>query len=423
MKIGLQTWGSHGDVRPFVALAEGLQLAGHEVTLVITCVDSDAYATLSSPSGVRLRVVASPVIDQAEVERLGEAAARMTNPFAQLKMLIEGGFLPAEEAIFAAARQLAEESELLIGHFFVYPLQIAAERAGKPYATVLLSHVMVPSAHSHPLGLPFGQRWLWRFTQWALHRAASPYPNRLRAQLNMPPSGDMLTKVWLSPELTLLAVSPQICQRQPDWPSSIQVTGFLDMPNMQLEGRLTEAAEAFLAAGEAPVYMTFGSWTPRDIPHQTENLQLLTQAARLSGRRAIIQTPDAAACGFHSDQQILYVSASPHHLIFPRCAAVVHHGGAGTTQSTTLAGRPSIVVANISEQEHWGQELRRLGIAGKPLMRRSVTAARLAARIRALLPAMQIEATAVAHAMAQENGVANAVRVINEKFGVGRGDA
>lgn len=419
MKIGLQTWGSHGDIRPFVALAEGLQQAGHEVTLVLTCVDSNAYAALTSPCGVTIRVVASPVINLAEVERLGEAAARMVNPFAQTKMLIEGGFLPAEDAMFDAARQLAAECDVLIGHFFLYPLQIAAERAGKPYVSVLLSHVMVPSAHSHPLGLPFGQRLLWRITRWALHKTASQYPNRLRAQLGMAPIHDVLSEVWLSPELTLLGVSPQICERQQDWAPSLQVTGFLDMPNMQLEGRLTDEAEAFLSAGAAPVYMTFGSWTPRDIKHQSENLRLLSDAARLSGRRAIIQTPDAAACGFHSDEQILYVSASPHHMIFPRCAAVVHHGGAGTTQSTTLAGRPSVVVANIAEQEHWGQELQRLGIAGKPLRRRSVTAKKIAARIRALRPDMPAKAAAIARAMAQENGVAAAVRIINQKYGVG----
>jgi UDP:flavonoid glycosyltransferase YjiC (YdhE family) len=421
MKIGLQTWGSHGDIRPFVALAEGLQLAGHDVTLLITCVDSGAYAGLSSPAGATIRVIASPVIGPEEVERLGEAAARMSNPLTQLKMLIEGGFLPAEEAMLAAALELAAESELLIGHFFVYPLQIAAERADKPYVSVMLSHVSVPSAYSHPLGLPFGQSLLWRLTQWALHRTAVQYPNRLRTRLHMPPTRDMLTEVWMSPQLTLVAVSPQICERQRDWSPSIQVSGFLDMPNMQLEGRLTDAVEDFLAAGAAPVYMTFGSWTPRDVLHQTGNLRLFTDAARLAGCRAIIQTHDAAACGFQSDGQILFVSASPHHVIFPRCAAVVHHGGAGTTQSTTLAGRPSVVVANIAEQEHWGQELHRLGIAGKPLRRRSVTAKTLAARIRALRPAMQSKAAVVARAMAQEHGVANAVRIINEKFGAGSG--
>jgi UDP:flavonoid glycosyltransferase YjiC (YdhE family) len=78
-----------------------------------------------------------------------------------------------------------------------------------------------------------------------------------------------------------------------------------------------------------------------------------------------------------------------------------------------------VVVANIAEQEHWGQELQRLGIAGKPLRRRSVSARKIAARIRALRPEMPAKAAVVARAMAQEHGVATAVRIINEKYGVG----
>lgn len=417
MKIGLQTWGSHGDIRPFVALAEGLQQAGHDVTLLITCVDSGAYAGMASPSGVKLRVIASPVIPLSEAARIGEAAIGMRNPLKQMTMLMEAAFLPAEEVMLAAALELAAESDLLVGHYFMYPLQIAAEQAGKPYVSVLLSHVAIPSAHSHPIGLPFGQSFLWWLSCWALQKTAGRYPNRLRARLNMPLTKDFVNQVWLSDLLTLVAVSPQLCERQPDWPSSIQLCGFLDMPNMQIEGRLTDAVEAFLAAGEAPVYMTFGSWTPRDIPNQTDHLKLFTDAATQAGCRAIIQTDDAAACGFQSDERVLYVPASPHHLIFPRCAAVVHHGGAGTTQSVTRAGKPSVVVAHISEQEHWGKELRRIGIAGKPLHRRSVTAKRLASRLRAVSPAMQVKAPLVARAMAQENGVAAAVRLINQLSG------
>jgi len=412
MKIGLQTWGSHGDIRPFVALAEGLQQAGHDVTLLITCVDSAAYDGMVSPSGVRIRVIASPVIPLSEAARIGEAAIGMRNPLTQMTMLVDAAFLPAEEAMFAAALSLAAESDLLIGHYFMYPLQIAAEHAGKPYVSVLLSHVAIPSAHSHPTGLPFGQRFLWWLSRWALQKAAGRYPNRLRARLQMRPTRDFVNEVWLSDRLTLVAVSPQLCERQPDWAPAIQVCGFLDMPNMQIEGCLTDAVEAFLTAGEAPVYMSFGSWTPRDIPNQTDLLRLFTEAAQLAGCRAIIQSVDAAACGFHSDDRVLYVSASPHHLIFPRCAAVVHHGGAGTTQSVTLAGKPSVVVAHISEQEHWGKELRRIGIAGKPLHRRSVTAKKLASRISTITPAMRNQAPLIARAMAKENGVATAVRLI-----------
>src|SRR5471032_2028872 len=424
MKIGLQTWGSHGDIRPFLALAEGLQRAGHDVSLLITCVDSAAYDGLASRHGVKIRAIASPVITPDEAERLGRAAYNTRNPMAQMAAILRLCFAPAEDAMFAAAQELCAGSDLLIGHYFMHPLQIAAERAGKPYVSVLLSHAAIPSAFNHPIGIPVlgraGNRVLWWLTKLALNRAVRPYPNRLRKRLRMPPAGDVVTEVWISQLLTLVAVSPQICQLQPDWPSWIRVCGFLDMPNLALEGPVPETLAAFLAAGAEPVYMTFGSWMPRDVVNQRDTLRLLTKAAMLAGCRAIVQSPGWRECGFASSDQILYVSAAPHHVIFPLCQAVVHHGGAGTTQSATLAGQPSIVVAHISEQEHWGRELQRMGIAGQPEKRRSLTAQRLSDRLKFVLgrPDMKTKAAAIAAAMADENGVAAAVELIAQKFGV-----
>src|SRR5471032_2190476 len=315
MKIGMQTWGSHGDIRPFLALAEGLQLAGHEVSLLITCVDGAAYDGMVSRHGVNIRVIASPVITPEEAEKIGQAAFNTRNPMAQMAAILRLCFAPAEDAMFAAAQDLCAESELLIGHYFMHPLQIAAERAGKPYVSVLLSHAAVPSAFNHPIGLPLlghiGNRILWWLTKAAINRAVRPYPNRLRKLLNMQPAGDIVTEVWISQLLTLVAVSPQICQRQPDWPSWINVCGFLDMPNLPLEGSVPETLASFLAAGTEPVYMTFGSWMPRDVASQSETLQLLTQAATLAGCRAIIQSPGWRECGFVSDAHILRLGRAP----------------------------------------------------------------------------------------------------------------
>ncbi|MFZ6647755.1 glycosyltransferase [Undibacterium sp. TJN25] len=422
MKIGMQTWGSHGDVRPFLALAEGLQAAGHEVSLVITCVDGAAYDGVVSAHGVSISTVASPVVSPEEGEAISQAAYRALNPMAQMATILRLCFAPAEDAMFKAAQTLCADADLVIGHYFMHPLQVAAEKAGVPYVSVLLSHVAVPTAFNHPITLPFGKpgnRLLWWLTRLGLNKVLLHYPNRLRRQLDMQPTTDIVSQVWISQPLSLLAVSPQLCRPQQDWPASVHTCGFLDMPNMVLEGQIPEALAAFLQAGEAPVYMSFGSWMPRDVLHQTAALQLLTQTAVLAGCRAIVQGPSWQDCGFQSSDQVLYVSAAPHHAIFPHCSSVVHHGGAGTTQSTTLAGKPSIVVAHISEQEHWGQELHRIGIAGKPLKRRTLTAKKLARRIRQVqgTPAMAVKAKVVAEKMKQENGVAEAVRLIGQQFG------
>ena len=423
MKIGMQTWGSHGDVRPFLALAEGLRAAGHDVHLVIVALRDGDHRDLASCDGLRITVLDGPVGDAAEIERLAQAGAEVRNPVKQMNAIMQRLFAPVEDAMFASSQALCATSDVVVGHYFTHPLQTAAEHAGRPYVSVLLSHAGIPSDHDHPVGQPWmgkaGNRFLWWLTRRLMNGVLLPYPNRIRARLGMAPLVDIIGQSWLSPDLTLAAISPQIARRQPDWPDNLHVSGFLDRPDLAMDGSLPSTLSAFLAAGDAPVYMTFGSWMPRDAEGQTRVLHLLTRAARLAGCRAIIQSEDAHACGFTSSDRILYMAAAPHAAVFPACRAVVHHGGAGTTQAATLAGAPSIVVAHISEQEHWARELRRLGIGGKPLARRRLTAVALARRIRvaAETPRMREQAQAIAARMRREDGVAAAVRLIERHVG------
>jgi UDP:flavonoid glycosyltransferase YjiC (YdhE family) len=422
MKIGMQTWGSHGDIRPMVALAEGLQVAGHDVTLAITCFDNDQYHNLQSPTGVKLRIVAPLVLGLERTEAVGKAVFNERNPLTQMGMILRLCFEPAEAAMIEAADELCRDADLLIGHFFMYPLQIAAERAGRPYASVAFAHSLIPSRFNPPVGLPalgqLGNRFWWWLLKIGINRQIKKYPQRLREKLGMAPVGDVMTEVWVSTQLTLLGVSPQLCQRPPDWPAHVHACGFLDMPNLALEGEVPVALAAFLQAGAPPVYMTLGSMMPKIADNHGVTLQLLTDAARLAGCRAIIQAALWQECGFAASEQVLYVSAAPHHLIFPHCHAIVHHGGAGTTHSATLAGKPSVMVAHIAEQVGWGEQLRRIGIAGKPLERRNVTVQALAQRIRQVLDSPQMACTAqnLGLAMKQENGVAAAVKLIEQRF-------
>jgi sterol 3beta-glucosyltransferase len=422
MKIGMQTWGSHGDVRPFVALAEGLHAAGHEVSLVICGVDGTDYRRLSLSAGIALTVLDGPAMTLDERERIAETAYKAKNPMKQLADVLRYLYDPVEEAMFAAATRLCEDADLLIGHYITHPLQTASEKAGLPYVSVMLSHAGLPTANSYPKNIKLGKvgnRFMWWITKVALTRVLAPYPNRYRQRFGMPLVTDVLRQCWVSAPLTLLAISPALRPAEPDWPTPVRLCGFLDMPSFALEGSMPDALAGFLQAGEAPLYITFGSWTPKSAAAQKPLLQLLTQAVKQAGCRAIIQSPDWEACGFTADDQVLYVASAPHHAVFPHCFAVVHHGGAGTTQSVTLAGKPSIVVAHLGEQEHWGSELRRLGIGAGVLRRLTLTSNQLAKQIRLVMqsPEMRVKAEAVGVSMRSENGVAEAVKLINQTFG------
>lgn len=421
MKIGIQTWGSHGDIRPFIALAEGLQTGGHDVTLAVTCVDNDAYGDGYSYSGVKLLNIASPVIsDREELSRKTAIVFKQINPVKQIQLMIEYFFLPVEEEMFAASERLCKENELVIGHFFHYPINTAALLHQKNYVSVTLVHSAIPSSYNPPSGLPNlgrpANRLVWKLAQGIMNLSIKKYADRLRQRHGMPRAKDLLNNVWVSKQLSLIAVSPQICSKRPDWPDNYHVCGFFTKPDISLEGSVNDDLENFLSSGEAPVFLSFGSIMSGEEIQET--LHLFYEAVKLAKVRAIIQCPNWKKFNLNSNDQIHYTGYTPHALVFPRCSAIVHHGGAGTTQASLLSGRPSIVVPHTAEQEFWASELKRLGVALNFLRRRSLSATRLAKRINMTLANNDLTSNAdvIARKMASEDGVTNAVNIINARF-------
>jgi sterol 3beta-glucosyltransferase len=425
MKIGMQTWGTHGDIRPIFALAEGLQSSGHQVSLVVTTINGPEYDASVSKTGVKVRSVASPVLhDKSEEARLLEGFREETNSMKQIQIVLSKFFEPAEAEMYRAAEQLCADNDLVVGHYWHYPLQTAAEKAGRHHVSVLLAHALIPSRFQRPVGAhlgietQFGNQLAWRMARSMLNKYVKPYPDKLRAAQGLAAAGDIIGDVFASHELTLIPVSPQMCQRQKDWPAYYQICGFLDVANLSIEGEVSEGLGQFLSQGEPPVYMTLGSVMPTDAPSQKETVGLLADAARIAGCRAVIQAPLWQECGFEPTSALYYVGASPHSKVFPRCSAVLHHGGAGTSQSATLAGKPSVVVAEGADQEFWGREMQRLGIAPAPLFLKKATARQLSRSIKAAAgsPEMSEKAKKIGSAMAAENGVQTAVKLINERF-------
>ena len=421
MRVGLQTWGSYGDVRPFLALAEGMQSAGHDVTLAITSVDNVDYRASLTPGGVDMRMVSSP--EAMNGEALSDIERKIfgePDPVRQTQIIIEELLLPTESAMYAAAEQLCEENDLVIGHFFNYPMNTAAERYGKPYASVALVHSAIPSALHPPSGMPnlgaWGNRIMWSLVKSVLNRKLKKYADQLRKKHGLLPARDLMEDVWASKQLTLVAVSPQICRRKRDWPEHYQVCGFLNTPDAVLGESISDELKAFVSNGPPPVYMTFGSVMSGG--DQAETIALLVDAAAKASVRAIIQAPRWREAGFESSSDIHFVDSAPYAQIFPQCKAILHHGGASTLQTALLAGKPSVVVAHTSEQEFWGRELARIGAAPKPLSRRGLNAGRLARHIELATGSKAINEAArrIGMELARENGVATAVRLINERF-------
>ena len=423
MKIGIQTWGSEGDIRPLAALAAGLKTAGHDVTLAITSVDSKDFSSLAESLGVRLIDAGHVDTKPEEIEPLAHAILRTRNIIKQFRIILDMFFWPLLGEIQVASKRLAEENDLLIGHFIMYPLQAAAERAGRPYVTVTLNHSAIPSKHVPPVGLPDLGRWLnplwWKLVHVLSDGLLKPAINDLRKRESLPPVGSFID-VWESRILNLIAVSPALCRKQEDWPDYQHVCGFFNLPEQIEEWIMSDDLARFLESGPPPVFMTFGSMTLLDKSvGLTETTRLMVDAARLAKCRAIIQSrwEDVDYIPEHPD--IYRIGRAPHRLIFPHCSAVVHHGGSGTTQQATLHGCPSIVVEHLLDQVMWGLILKRLGVAPRLLHRRSIKPEKLARAINAVIgnAEMKKRAEELGRQMRGEDGVAQAVKLIGERFG------
>lgn len=419
MRIGIQTWGSEGDIRPFVALGHALATRGHHVELLYTEIGQRRYEDVARALGFTARAVASPVVaDEAELFRIGLQAINARDQLQQGLLISRRLLEPVIPMIYDAGLELAQRSDLFVHHFIVHASRAAAERARVPFVTLAFAHMLTESRYIHPTGFPRLGGWLntlgWKMARLALNQTLLKDMNRFRAKVGLSPVKDLMNDGWTSHLLHLIASSPALLDRPPDWPAWIRMCGFLALPSHEHEV-LSPEVEAFLSRGRAPIYMGFGSLMPTSGPHLDDTVAIFRDAAARAGQRAIIQ----CEIDLPSTGEVLFTRRTPHALVFPRCAAVVHHAGAGTTHTTLKTGVPSITIPHVSDQFAWSDDLHRLGVAPKPLKRTKLTAPALASRISEAAgnARMKQNAAALQRRMASDDGPGTAARLIEEAAG------
>jgi UDP:flavonoid glycosyltransferase YjiC (YdhE family) len=417
----MMTWGSDGDIRPFCALAGGLAARGHLVTLAVASVDNKDYSSLAQAMNFRV-IPACSKFDYSpqEADEMILRIVRTRNLPTQFKLLMDGAFEPKVEEMLTSAIELCQGSDLIIGHVALHPLFTAAEKMGAPIIAVSPFPAFYRTKYASPEGTPNLGPWLnpllWKLVEIGGHWMMGPYINRVRKLCGLPLSLGVMRDFWESDRLNLICASPSLCVRYPDWKDSVQIPGFFDVPDSAEKWELPDDLASFLDNGEPPVYFTFGSFTAFGID---ANVRLMAGAAKLLGRRAIIQAFWENASYVPDIPGVYLVRKVPHHRIFPRCSLVVHHGGAGTTQSSLFCGRPSVVVAHAFDQFFWARRLHELGVGGEPLQKRTITAEKLASVIQNALGKREMwdKARELGEAMKRENGVSRAVDMIERRMG------
>jgi UDP:flavonoid glycosyltransferase YjiC (YdhE family) len=372
MRIALAAEGSRGDVQPMVALAARLIERGQEA---VVCAPPDLRPFVEE-RGVEFRPLGTDIhrflAENADALRRGPVVAT------RLAKRLFGRILKEQ---FEALPRAAAGAEMIIGAGVQFAGASVAEVRGIPYRSVAYCPVLFRSADYPPPVLPNQSlpRWVnrlaWRGFLGFNERLLRDDLNHHRAALGLGPVSD--TYRYLITEHPLLAADAALAPAPHDLSVQVDQVGYL-LPKD--ETPLPLKLESFLQAGPPPVYLGFGSMMDSDPPGTT---RLLLDAIERAGCRAILARGWAGLGDGPLPDSVFAAGPLPHANLFPRLAAVVHHGGAGTTATATRSGVPQIVIPHLLDQYYWGHRLHLLGVGPPPLSRLKLSASRLAELIPA----------------------------------------
>lgn len=408
LRIVISTWGSTGDVQPFLALSERLLKVGHEVRVCA----SERYRDRFVKRGIDFYPVGTPV-DQDHLDRMMDAIIQIRNPLQSVIFIVKEGILPKANKWYADCLKGMKGYNLAICHSVDVPGQEAAIRNNLPWITVSYCPGFVKTYYEAPSPLPnLGTTLnglLWKVVEHLMRKRVDPLFNDFITSIGGKKRECTILEGKYSPELNLIAASPSISKTPPDLPSRHKFTGawFLEESDYEVSSTLQQ----FLERGLPPIIISFGSMGgSRNI----ETTSILVEAVQRANQRAIIQT-GWGNLGIESPpENFCFVGYVPHNFLFRQGCCIIHHGGAGTTAAVCRSGVPSIVVPHLGDQLYWGHTLHKIGVAPQPLHRQDMTPKRLAKRIKQVISSQSMadKAKTLMEAINAEDGLANAVRFI-----------
>lgn len=414
----MQVWGTDGDIRPMIALGAGLKANGHQVTISIASIDNKSYAGLCAKTGITM--IKAPLNIESNLDGMSSHKGKPASSIKMMENLLERTLYPYLPELFTASKQLCERNDAVIGHFSSFYLKEAAKLQGIPYISVSYWPGLMPSENEPPFFFPYLGKGLAKFS-WSIVLAAFDMILKKKidafySENSLPPIKHVMTGAWMSDDLNLTACSKIFFNEPKDWQDSgkIRITGFWNVPDSVEHCDFTPELKDFLTRrGEHPVFMTLGSSLQMD---PAKCMETMIEAARLYKRKVIIQTGTDKYQPNTFLQNIYFSGRMPHREILPFCLAGVHHCGAGTTQTVTRAGLPSVPLYFMDEQRSWGEQLYKHGIASKPLEFLRSTPAQIAESIRLVANSAKMKDTAetISEKMHAEDGVKEAVGIINE---------
>jgi UDP:flavonoid glycosyltransferase YjiC (YdhE family) len=418
-RILIATFGSLGDLHPYIAMALELRRRGHMPVIA----SFDLHRAAVEAAGLEFRAVRPGMEIFGDI---GSVVEKLFNSWRGPEYMVREMFMKHLRDSYADTLAAAQGVDLMVTHPLTFAARLVAEKQGLPWVSTVLAPLNLFSAVDPPL-YP-GMAWLhalrslgvspYRFAFALLKRMIAHWERplrELRAELGLPPLREMAQfEGQFSPLLNLALFTPLLSAPQPDWPANTVLCGFACYDGTRITADADEL-NLFLAAGEPPIVFALGSSA---VMIAGDFWKHAAAAAQALGRRAILLT------GLLPEQQprlppnIRAFQYLPYSMVFPRASVIVHQAGIGTLAQALAAGRPQLIVPVAFDQPDNARRAVRLGVA-RALPFQKVTAVRLAEQLRPLLDGADYaqRATAVAAALAQENGAQAACDQIDSIIG------
>ncbi len=423
-KIVLSTAGTAGDLNPFVAIALELKARGHHA-YIATQREFQATVEDEGIGFYPLRPSMAEVGEELGLEP-SEIFERTTRLSTGLGFAVRHIAMPFLRRTFEDMMSATADADLVVTHTSAFAARLAAEKRGLPWLSAALSPFTFMSAYDPPLlSAAPAMKMLREMTNarsdaallQIIKLATSTWTRkfqRLRTELGMPKSPNPLFEGQFSRLGTLGLYSPLFGAPQVDFPSQCNLTGFCFFDHRHgAPQSLSPEIRSFLQAGPPPLVFTLGTaliWDPGDF------YDISVAVAHRLGRRAVILVGPHGArlrAGKPTPKDVLVVDYAPHSELFPYAAAIIHHGGMGTTGQALRAGKPQMVVPHFADQPDNAERVRRLGV-GRNVAAANYTPTRARRELELMLTSPDYAARAgeLARAMRSEDGAGAAADII-----------
>ncbi len=417
MRVVFATFGSLGDLHPFIAIARELKRRGHQPVIATF----DALREAVEAAGVAFTAM------RPSMDGFGERASvmrRLIDPWRGPEILVRELFMPHLRATYEDLERATADADMLVNHPLVFVGPLLAEKRRLPWASTVLAPLSLFSAVDPPVfpGVPWlrsvralgtgAYRLVFRIPRLMMRRWEAPLYD-LRRQLGLAVPGPVAQmEGQYSPRLNLALFSGAFAGPQPDWPPNTILCGFPRYDGTPPDTATQAELDAFLASGKAPLVFALGSSA---VLVADDFWRHAIDAARELDHRALLITgapPEALGALPSSVHVFRYL---PYSAAFSHAAAVVHSGGIGTLAQALAAGRPQLIVPVAFDQPDNARHAVALG-AARSVPFRKATAEAMARELSSLLrePGYAASATSLARAVRAEDAAGTACDALLE---------